>query len=245
MRLLDDQAELPGVVRLRRWVRDQLGVRPGETALDLGCGTGAEAVELAGVVGDAGRALGIDPNPSILAVARDRAAGTTAEFLEGSAYALPLPDATVDVVRSERVYQHLDAPERATAEIARVLRPGGRVALIDSDWSTAIFHPGDPQVLAALRERMDSAVPNRHSGRRLRGQLVRAGFEIDGIGADAVVWEPATVLPMCTAVAARGLADGDITAAQRDRLISDIEGGIEVGDYHFSVTMFAVLAHKP
>ncbi len=245
MRLLDDQAALPGVVRMRRWVRDALAVRPGETAVDLGCGTGTEAVELARLVGEAGRAIGIDPNPSLLALARDRAGETQAEFIEGSAYALPLPAEVVDVLRCERVYQHLDDPARATAEIARVLRPGGRVAVVDSDWSTAIFHPGEPQVLAALRERMDSGIPNPRSGRRLRGLLAGAGFAIDDIGSEAVVWDPVTVLPMCRDIAESGFADGVVTAEQRDRLIADIEGGIAAGDYHFSVTMFAVIAHKP
>ncbi len=245
MRLLDDQAALPGVVRLRRWVRDALAVQPGETAVDLGSGTGTEVVELAGLVGDSGRAIGIDPNPSILALARDRAAGTRAAFVGGSAYALPLPAATVDVLRCERVYQHLDEPARATAEIARVLRPGGRVALIDSDWPTAILHPGDPQVIGALRDRMDAEIPNPRSGRRLRGLLVEAGFAIDEIGSEAVVWDPATVLPMCRGIVAGGVSQGGVTADQRDRLIADIEAGIAAGDYHFSVTMFAVLAHKP
>ncbi|WP_405182501.1 methyltransferase domain-containing protein [Nocardia sp. NBC_01377] len=245
VRLLDDQAELPGVVRMRRWVRDALAVRAGETAVDLGCGTGTEVVELARSVGESGRAIGIDPNPSMLVVARQRAAGVRTEFIEGSAYALPLPDAVVDVLRCERVYQHLDDPARATAEIARVTRPGGRVALIDSDWSTAILYPGDPQVIEAMRQRMDAAVPNRRSGRRLRGLLAEAGFVIEDVGSEAVIWGPDSAVPMCTAFAESVVADGTITAEQRDRLLGDIEHGIAAGDYHFSVTMFAVIARKP
>ncbi|WP_067888917.1 methyltransferase domain-containing protein [Nocardia vaccinii] len=245
VRILDDQAALPGVVRMREWARAALALQPGETALDLGSGTGTEVVELAALVGDAGRAIGIDPNPAMLAAARERTADVKAEFLEGSAYDLPLPDASVDAVRCERVYQHLDDPAKATAEIARVLRPGGRVVLIDSDWSTAIFHPGDPELIAALQHRMAANSPNRNSGRRLRGQLVEAGLVIDDIGSEAVIWEPESVLAMCAAITERGVADGSITAAQRDRVLADIEHGAKTGDYHFSVTMFAVVAHKP
>ncbi|WP_227983333.1 methyltransferase domain-containing protein [Nocardia spumae] len=245
VRVLDDQARLPGVVRMRRWARDALAVRPGQTALDLGSGTGTEVVELAGLVGDAGRAVGVDPNPGMLAVARERSAGVKAEFLEGSAYDLPLPDASVDVVRCERVYQHLDDPAKATAEIARVLRPGGRVVLIDSDWSTAIYHPGDPELIEILSRRMASTSPNRNSGRRLRGFLADAGFVIDDIGSEAVVWEPDMVLPMYTAITERGVAEGIITEAQRDTLLAETQRGVAAGDYHFSVTMFAVVAHKP
>ncbi|MFF3572134.1 methyltransferase domain-containing protein [Nocardia jiangxiensis] len=245
VRILDNQAALPGVVRMREWARAALALHPGDTAVDLGSGTGTEVVDMAALVGEAGRAIGIDPNPAMLAVARERAADVKAEFIEGSAYDLPLPDASVDAVRCERVYQHLDHPAKATAEIARVLRPGGRAVLIDSDWSTAIFHPGDPGVIAALQQRMETNSPNRNSGRHLRGRLVEAGLVIDDVGSEAVIWEPESILPMYTAVTERGLADGLITAAQRDRVLADIERGTESGDYHFSVTMFAVVAHKP
>lgn len=245
VRILDNQAALPGVVRMREWARAALALRPGETALDLGSGTGTEVVELAALVGESGRAIGIDPNPSMLTVARERAADMKAEFIEGSAYDLPLPDASVDAVRCERVYQHLDDPAKATAEIARVLRPGGRVVLIDSDWSTAIFHPGDPEVVTALQQRMATNSPNRNSGRQLRGRLVDAGLVIDDIGSEAVIWEPESILPMFTAVTERGVADGLITADQRDRVLADVRRAAETGDYHFSVTMFAVVAHKP
>jgi len=243
--LLDEQAALPGVVRMRRWVREELAVRPGQTAVDLGCGTGGEVVELAGLVGDGGRAIGIDPNPAVLALAAQRARGTGAEFVEGSAYALPLPDASVDALRCERVYQHLDDPARATGEIARVLRPGGRVALIDSDWATAIFHPGDPEILDILRTGLQADVPNPNSGRGLRGLLTAAGLVVDELGSEAVIWESATVLPMCQAIAGAAVEQGELTAAQRDGLLADIEAGIATGDHHFSVTMFAVLAHRP
>ncbi len=245
VRILDDQAALPGVVRMREWARAALAVRPGETALDLGSGTGTEVVELAALVGEAGRAIGIDPNPAMLAVARERAMNVKAEFIEGSAYDLPLPDASVDAVRCERVYQHLDDPAKATAEIARVLRPGGRVVLIDSDWSTAIFHPGDPEVIAALQQRMEANSPNRNSGRHLRGRLVQAGLLIDDIGSEAVIWELESMLAMWAVASERAVADGMITPAQRDRILADIEHGAETGDHHFSVTMFAVVAHKP
>ncbi|WP_067691516.1 methyltransferase domain-containing protein [Nocardia jejuensis] len=247
-RVLDLQAEVAGVVRMREWVRDALAVREGDTALDIGSGTGSEVLALARLVGGTGRAVGVDPNPAMLALARERAREFTeapVDFIEGSAYALPLPDADIDVIRCERVYQHLDDPAQATAEIARVLRPGGRVALIDSDWSTAITHPGDPELIERLHQQMQSASPNRTSGRRLRGLLHSAGLVIDDIGSEALVWEPESIMPMYTAGTERVVAAGLLTEAQREQLLGEMSRGIERGDYHFSVTMFAVVAHKP
>ncbi|WP_406274850.1 methyltransferase domain-containing protein [Nocardia sp. NBC_00881] len=245
--ILDLQAAIPGIQRMRRWGHDALAVGPGEYALDIGAGTGTEVLEFADRVGRDGDAVGVDPNPAMLATARARAeaAGSRARFVEGTAYHLPFPDDSFDAVRCERVYQHLDDPAAATAEIARVLRPGGRVLLVDSDWHTAIAHPGDADVIARLTTTMLAATPNPTSGRRLRGLLTAAGFSIEDIGSEAVIWDPDTVRSLFARMTERALADDVITEQQRLDLISGMEAGIATGDYHLSVTMFAVLGHRP
>lgn len=173
--LLDLQAAQPGVTRLRDWVFDRLAPQPGETVVDVGSATGDTVVRLAGAgaVGRQGRALGVEPNPALREVARGRAeaAGVRAEFADGGADALPLADASVDVVTCERVLQHLDDPDAAVRESARVLRPGRRLVVIDSDWATSIVHPGDPELLDRYRAFSLTQWPNPHSGRFLRGQL--------------------------------------------------------------------------
>ncbi|MGW4090152.1 methyltransferase domain-containing protein [Nocardia sp. NPDC004750] len=244
--ILDLQAALPGISRMRRWGHDVLAVASGERALDIGAGTGSEVLEFARRVGPDGEAVGVDPNPAMLAVAdaRAEAAGVSARFVEGTAYHLPFPDASFDAVRCERVYQHLDDPAAATAEIARVLRPGGRVLLIDSDWHTAIAHPGDDDVIARLRESMLTTTPNPKSGRSLRGLLTAAGFAIDDVGSQAVIWDPETIRPLFAQMTERARAAGAITEQERTDLAAAMEAGIARGDYHLSVTMFAVLGHR-
>lgn len=120
-----------------------LDLRPGVSFLDAGCGLGELAIDVAGRVAP-GRVVGIDVSVELIAraVAAAEAADVGVEFLTGSVTALPFADGSFDVVRSERVFQHLTADERSTAatEVMRVLRPGGRVQLVDPDhgqWSVA------------------------------------------------------------------------------------------------------------
>lgn len=245
--VLDSQAELPSIRRMRRWGQDVLDVQLGERVLDIGAGTGSEVAEFADRVGSGGDAVGVDPNPSMLTVARDRAAehGSAARFVHATAYELPFDDGYFDAVRCERVFQHLDDPAAAAGEIARVLRPGGRALLVDSDWYTAIVHPGDAEVLTRMYRTMLDRTPTPAAGRALRGLLTGAGFVIDDMGSEAVLWDAEMIRPMVAWMAGRACAEGLITDEENAALVSDIDAGIAAGDYHLSVTMFGVLGHRP
>jgi ubiquinone/menaquinone biosynthesis C-methylase UbiE len=109
-------------------------LHPGETVLDLGSGGGIDVLLSAKRVGPAGKAYGVDFTPEMLALARRNAAEAgvaNVQFLEGHIEAVPLPDASVDVVISNCVI-NLSADKPAVfAEMHRVLRLGGRIAVSD------------------------------------------------------------------------------------------------------------------
>jgi SAM-dependent methyltransferase len=110
------------------------GLRPGETVLDLGSGGGIDVLLAAERVGPAGTAYGLDMTDEMLELARRNAAAAgaaNARFLRGEIEAIPLPDASVDVVISNCVINLSTDKPRVFAEIARVLRPGGRVSVSD------------------------------------------------------------------------------------------------------------------
>src|SRR5204863_3847073 len=94
----------------------------------------------------------------------------------GDASALDEPDDSFDAVRSERTLQWLAAPAAAVAEMVRVVRPGGRVSLIDTDWSTFAIEVGDDALAALVRDwlRIERNRPS-NVGRRLQELLGAAG----------------------------------------------------------------------
>jgi SAM-dependent methyltransferase len=248
---LDFQAAAPGVRRLRGWARDALAVEPGEQVLEAGCGTGDEILRLAAAAGPTGTAIGVDANDGLLALARlrARATGSLARFVPAETTALPFDDATFDAVLCEGVLQHLPMPEAAVAELARVLRPGGRVVLIDSDWSTAVLHPGDPDVLRRITGGAIGGLlgqPEPYAGRKLRSWLTGAGLEVIEQGSQALITDYAVVAgTLVPGLAGAAVAQGLISGAERDRLVADLAAGAARDDFHSSVTMFGALARRP
>jgi ubiquinone/menaquinone biosynthesis C-methylase UbiE len=108
-----------------------LDIASGERILDVGCGSGAVTREIARRVGGRGLAVGLDPSPALLAVARELAQeagfGDRIEFREGDALRLPFPDRSFDVVVCVTVLSHVPKGEAAVPELVRVLRSGGRL----------------------------------------------------------------------------------------------------------------------
>jgi arsenite methyltransferase len=147
----------------------------GETVLDLGSGDGVDVLLSARRVGSTGRAYGLDMTDEMLelARARQREAGVeNVEFLKGTIEAIPLPDASVDVIISNCVI-NLSADKPAVfAEAARVLRPGGRFAITDI--------VADPEMDDATRQDMaqwTGCIAGALTRTEFERELAAAGFE--------------------------------------------------------------------
>jgi SAM-dependent methyltransferase len=177
---MDTTGEWEATRRLRAWEQQRLNLSAGDRILDVGCGLGDAILRLALDVGDEGEAVGIDASNKMISVARERAraSGFRLQFSVGDAHALDQPDDHFDAVRSERTLQWLADPAAAVAEMWRVLRPGGIVSLIDTDWSTFAIDVGDGDVTERVRSAMrtERRRPSNIGG-RLAEVVHRAGFE--------------------------------------------------------------------
>jgi arsenite methyltransferase len=130
--MLFDNSQAIGRRLLAAWQLpiEWLNIPHGGIALDVGSGPGSVTASLARAAGPDGLALGVDISEPMLARAVRAEAGPQVGFLRADAQRLPLRDQTVDAVVSIAVLQLIPEPAAALAEIARVLRPGGRVALM-------------------------------------------------------------------------------------------------------------------
>src|SRR6266566_3471495 len=147
---------------LRQRTANLAQLQPGEQVLDVGCGTGTLAMEVARRVGRAGRVAGVDPGTQQIARARRSAARrhVPIDFQIGMIEQLPFPDQSFDVVLATLMMHHLPASlkRQGLAEIARVLKPGGRLVIADfkrkqeRQGRAARFHAGGSSIqdLAAL-----------------------------------------------------------------------------------------------
>jgi ubiquinone/menaquinone biosynthesis C-methylase UbiE len=111
-------------------------LKPGERFLDVGCGTGVLTRLAAEMVGASGQALGIDPAPRMIAVARKNAAGNSqAEFRIAAIERLPFESGSFDVAVASLMLHHLppDLKLGGLREVYRVLKPGGRLIVVDLD----------------------------------------------------------------------------------------------------------------
>ncbi len=119
---------------LREMIADLAELRPGESVLDVGCGTGTLAIVAKKRVGEAGRVCGIDPAPRQIARARVKAArlGYQVDFQLGVIEQIAYPDRSFDVVQSTFMIDHVptDLQRQGLKEIARVLKPGGRLLIL-------------------------------------------------------------------------------------------------------------------
>lgn len=249
---MDATGQWPAVQQLRAWERERLALQPGERLLDVGCGAGDVAIGLAADVLPGGSVVGIDSSDAMLDAARRRAAtaGAPVTFRGGDASALDEPDGSFDAARAERSLQWVPDVERAVSELVRVLRPGGRLSLIDTDWRTLTIDLPDISLAdSVLRAFMRVRGPAMAVGGRLLNLCRDAGLEdIDGMCATHVwtEWDPDAhpappgLFPL-RPVLDRVVAAGALDATTADRFVEQVLDAARRDRLFMSLTMVGVV----
>ena len=225
------------------------GIQPeaGMQILDLGCGAGCDAFDLAARVAPGGHVTGVDLSESLIAEARRRASGRNlpVSFEVGDAQALRFPDGSFDAVRTERMLMHVPDPAPALAEMARVLRPGGRMAVQDFDWETQFCDSPYQETTRRILVSFCDAMKNGWVGRRLPRLFREAGMT--GITTSCYTLPvPYDFLQLLLGGhIARAVAKGAITEQEADLWWTHLAQANTQGTFLYGVTAFVVCGVKP
>jgi len=234
----------PDVVAQRARVLELLALQPGERAVDLGCGPGLLALEMAKQVGAGGSVDGIDFSASMIALAQRRLADLPwARVRAGDVGQLPYADAAFDAAVCTQVYEYVADIEGALHELRRVLRPGGRALVMDTDWESCVWRSSDDARMRRVIESWNTHCPHPHLPRRLGPLLAAAGLEVTGIEIIPLLnmrYDPATysagVLEVIKGYTRKRVATGEADAWAEDLLALGSRG-----EYFFSLNRYLFL----
>jgi ubiquinone/menaquinone biosynthesis C-methylase UbiE len=242
-------SSLEMVKKYKRSTYDLLSVKPREHILEVGCGAGDDARALAQLVGREGRVVGLDLSQTMIADAQKKAVGlgTSLEFRQGDAHQLPFSDHTFDACRVDRVLQHLEDPQRAIAEMARVLKAGGRIAAAEPDWDTLVVDVPDRSLARKIIHHKCDSARQGWIGRRLKNIFSAVGLRDISVDTHTLVL---TELPLADQfigirLAATNAAAGRAISEQEAELWRNwLDQSAGNGSFFCSLTGFSVKGHK-
>ncbi len=244
---LERMYQAPEIVRQRLMTLDALRPRRGEHILDAGCGPGLLLQALAAGVGRDGQVTGLDSDPAMLALASARCADLPqVRVTAGALECLPLPAAAFDALSCTQVLLYTDPLDTALAELARVLKPGGRAAIIETDWRGLVLGSADTAFTRRVCDAWDASVANPNLPVRLAGLLSRHG--LDTVRVEAIPLLSTNyvggsyAVGMVKSMAQDAVRAGAVTDEAAQAWLEDLARRGRAGDWFFCINRFLFTA---
>ncbi len=245
-----DRAYLtPDVTRQRMRTLQALQLKAGEFVLDVGCGTGLLAHDMATLVGAGGRVVGVDINQHRLMLAERRCADLPQVHLKQSnAENLPEGVESFDAVACVQVLLYLSDVPTALSEMHRVLKPGGRIAIIETDWRGTVLNSFDDSLTRRMLAAWDDAVSSPNLPVRLGPLMKGQGFSAVSVDAFPIVntsYAPSSwSIDMLEQFAQYAREQDAVSAADSEAWLDDLQHKGAEGSYFFCVNRFVFTAVK-
>ncbi len=172
----------PDVCAQRLKTLEMMGIATGDHVLDIGCGPGLLLKDIAAMVGENGLAAGVDVSDSMIALSKARCTKTAQVRIElADATNLPFADETFDCVVSTQTLEYVEDLTKTLSEARRVLKPDGRILIVDTCWDSVAWHSSDPDLMSRVLKQFEdhAAHPNLPYGFAKR--LESAGFNVSAI----------------------------------------------------------------
>ncbi len=238
------------VIQQRERVAEVLDLQPGESILDIGSGPGLLLEELAQHVGPQGRACGIDLADGMVEMGRRRCAELPQVTVEvADASTLPFDDTSFDAACSTQVYEYVEDMPKALDDLARVIKPGGRVAILDTDYDSLVMEFDDRALHQRVLSAWDEHFVHADLPRKLSPLLRSAGFVVRNVEAIPIVnteyadehfsWH------LTTFMASFAAGRAGVRAAEANTWRDELERLADAGRYFFSINRYLVVADKP
>jgi arsenite methyltransferase len=248
-RKTDRAYRTPDITRQRMRTLGTLQLEAGECVLDVGCGTGLLADDMATLVGTDGRMVGIDASTDMLKLAEQRCADLPQVHLkQAQAETLPEEDESFDAVVCVQVLLYVPDVPTALSEMHRVLRPGGRIVIVETDWRGTVLNSFDDPLTRKMLAAWDNAVPSPNLPVRLRPLMKAQGFSAVSVDAFPIVNTSRTLgdfsADMLEQFAHYAQVQGAVSTAEAEAWLDDLRAKGEDGSYFFCVNRFIFSAVK-
>jgi len=224
-----------------------LALRAGDHVLDVGCGAGEDVRAMWRMVGPSGRSVGLDRSQTMVGAALDRSSDDQVEFVVGDAEHLDFADESFDACRADRVLLHLSDAPRAVSEMARVLRPNGRLVAFEPDTGGLLIDAPDKEVTRRIINFRGDVVRSGWIGRQLPRLMKHAGLrdvEVSVLPSPRTDYAHTNASLRLDSYAQRAAEAGVITSGQATEWSHALASAAASGDFFCVVTMFMVVGRK-
>ncbi len=239
----------PDVTRQRMRTLEALQLNAGEFVLDVGCGTGLLAHDMATLVGASGRVAGVDINQHRLMLAEQRCADLPqVQLKQSKAENLPEGVESFDAVSCVQVLLYLSDVPTALSEMYRVLKTGGRIVIIETDWRGTVLNSFDDSLTRKILAAWDDAVSSPNLPIRLGPLLKAQGFSAVSVEAFPIVNTSCTPgswsIDMLELFAQHAREQDAVSADDSEAWLGDLQHKGAEGSYFFCVNRFVFTAVK-